>query len=184
MKKIASSFVVLFLTLSTIQAQKIAHISLDSLLSIMPESKKAKQASQDYYKQIEAQVGTMQAELQKKYQEYQEKQTTYTDLIKQTKEKELQDLNQRIQDFQQSAQADIQKKNEELTKPVYDKAKKAIDQVAKENGYKYVFDTSAGIVLYSEPGDDLLNLVIKKLGITPGAAAPVTPSATTAPEKK
>lgn len=181
MKKLASLLAVLFLACSSAtQAQKMAHISLDSLLSVMPESKKAKEESQEYYKQLEGQIAAMQSELQRKYQEYQENQTKYTDLIKQTKEKELQDLNQRIQDFQQSAQMDIQKKNDELTRPVYDKAKKAIDQVAKDNGYKYVFDTSAGMVLYSEPGDDILSLVIKKLGITSSG----TPAPTTAPDKK
>lgn len=180
MKKIATSLAVILFTFSPfVQAQKIAHISLDSLLNTMPETKKAKEASQEYYKQLEGQIGSMQGELQKKYQEYQENQTKYTELVKQTKEKELQDLNQRIQDFQQSAQMDIQKKNDELTKPVYDKAKKAIDQVAKENGYKYVLDTSAGLVLYSEPGDDIIALVMKKLGIS--AASPA-PEAT--PEKK
>ncbi|HVA98516.1 MAG TPA: OmpH family outer membrane protein, partial [Bacteroidia bacterium] len=92
------------------------------------------------------------------------------------------DLNQRIQDFQTQAQQDIQKKNDELTKPVYDKAKKAIDEVAKEKGYKYVLDTSTGVVLYSEPSDDILDLVKKKLGIDPNAKPPVSkPDTTSAP---
>ena len=82
-------------------------------------------------------------------------------------------MQQRIQDFQVSAQQDLQKKNDEIARPVYTKAKKAIEQVAKENGYKFVFDTSSGSVLYSEPGDDILPLVKKKLGIT-GNPAPVT----------
>ena len=51
-------------------------------------------------------------------------------------------------------------------KPYYAKAKKAIDAVAKENGYRYALDTSTGLVLYSEPSDDIIGLVIKKLGIT------------------
>lgn len=188
MKNILRSIAIIcFLSLSLVSnAQKIGHVSLDSLLSLMPESKAAKQAGQEYYKQLESQVANMQSELQKKYQEYQEKMATYSDIIKQTKEKELQDLNQRIQDFQVSAQQDLQKKNDELSRPVYTKAKKAIDQVAKENGYKYIFDTSSGVVLFSEPSDDVIGLVIKKLGIaatgaTPANTAPVSPMA---PEKK
>lgn len=89
-----------------------------------------------------------------------------SDLIKQTKEKELQDLQKRIQDFQQQAQSDLQKKNDELSKPIYEKANKAIAAVAKENGYKYILDSSVGTVLYSEPSDDVITLVMKKLGIT------------------
>lgn len=161
-------------------AQKMAHINLDSLLSMMPESKAAKQAGQDYFKQLEGTVAAMQNELQTKYQEYTQNQTTYTDLIKQTKEKELNELNQRIQDFQVSAQQDLQKKNEALSKPIYEKAKKAIDGVAKENGFKYVFDTSSGIVLYSDPSDDILALVKKKLDLT---TPPSTPPAV-APKKE
>ena len=164
----------IFATSVTAKAQKMGHINLDSLLSLMPESKAAKQAGQDYYKQLESQVATMQTELQTKYQDYTQNQSTYSDLIKQTKEKELNELNQRIQDFQVSAQQALQKKNEALSKPIYEKAKKAIDQVAKENGFKYVFDTSSGIVLYSEPNDDVLGLVKKKLDLTtPAATAPV-----------
>jgi outer membrane protein len=165
---IASSF--------TANAQKIAHINLDSLISVMPETKTATQSVQDYAKQLETQVTAMQTELQTKYDDYQSKQNDMPALVKASKEKELNDLNQRIQDFQQQAQQDYQKKSAELSKPVYEKAKKAIDQVAKENGYKYVLDTSTGIVIYNEPADDIFNLAVKKLGITvPAAGSATTP---------
>lgn len=156
-------------------AQKIAHINLDSLISIMPESKTAQQSVQNYAKQLEQQVTAMQAELQTKYAEFQEKSKDMAEVVRASKEKELNDLNTRIQEFQQQAQSDYQKKTAELSKPVYDKAKKAIDQVAKENGFKYALDTSTGLVLYTEPADDIIGLVIKKLGITvpaPSVAAP------------
>ncbi len=155
---------------SAAYAQKIAHVNLDSLITLLPESKIAQQGVQDYAKLLEQQVTAMQAELQTKYAEFQEKSKDMPELVRASKEKELNDLNQRIQDFQQQAQADYQRKSAELSRPVYEKAKKAIDQVAKENGYKYVLDTSTGIVLFSEPTDDIIALVIKKLGIP--AAAP------------
>jgi outer membrane protein len=157
-------------------AQKIAHIDLDSLISLMPESKAAQQSVQAYAKQLEQQVTAMQTELQTKYTEYQEKSKDMAELVRASKEKELNDLNQRIQDFQQQAQVDYQKKTAELSKPVYDKAKQAIDQVAKENGYKYAIDTSTGIILYSDPADDIIGLVAKKLGVTmPTATTTNTP---------
>lgn len=179
--KAAIVAVVVGMSSFTASAQKIAHINLDSLISIMPESKTAQQAVQDYAKQLEQQVTAMQTELQTKYEEYQTKSKDWAELIKANKEKELNDLNQRIQDFQQQAQADYQKKSAELSKPVYDKAKKAIDGVAKDNGYKYVLDTSTGLVLYTEPTDDIFTLVMKKLGIT--APAPGT-TPTPAPKTK
>ncbi len=158
----------------TATAQKIAHINLDSLITLMPEKRVAEQAVQDYAKQLEEQVTTMQAELKTKYDDYQAKMKDMPEVVRAAKEKELNDLNQRLQDFQQQAQTDYQKKTAELSKPVYEKAKKAVDAVAKENAYKYVLDTSTGLVLYSEPSDDIIALVIKKLGIVPGAT-PATP---------
>ncbi len=160
----------------SLSAQKTAHINLDSLISLMPESAEAKKAQEEYIKQLEGMISTMQTEFDTKYQDYMANQTKYSALIKSSMEKDLQDLQRRIQEFQGTAQQDLQKKNEELAKPIYEKAKKAIDQVAKENGYKYVLDTSTGIVLYSEPTDDLLNLAKKKLGITGAPKPAVTPA--------
>jgi outer membrane protein len=179
--KTAVAGVALVISSFTATAQKVAHIDLDSLISLMPESKVAQQAVQDYAKQLEQQVTAMQTELQTKYEAYQAGSKDMAELVRASKEKELNDLNQRITDFQQQAQSDYQKKSAELSKPVYEKAKKAIDQVAKDNGYKYVLDTSTGLVLYSEPTDDILNLVIKKLGITPTPAG--TGTGTTPPKK-
>ena len=171
--KIAAVGVALVVSSFSASAQKVAHINLDSLITLMPESKTAQQAVQDYAKQLEQQVTAMQSELQTKYEAYQKDSPNMAPIVKESKEKELNDLNQRITDFQQQAQADYQKKSAEFSKPVYEKAKKSIDQVAKDNGYKYVLDTSTGLVLYSEPTDDIIGLVIKKLGITiPPAGTP------------
>ena len=167
--KLAIIGVVMITGAHTANAQKIAHVNLDSLISIMPESKIAQQQVQAYSKQLEQQVTAMQTELQTKYTEFQEKSKDLAEVVRASKEKELNDLNTRIQEFQQQAQSDYQKKTAELSRPVYDKAKKAIDVVAKENGYRYAFDTSTGIVLFSEPMDDIMGLVIKKLGITPSS---------------
>ena len=166
---------IILMTATAVSAQKIAHIDLDSLISLMPESKTAQQSVQNYGKQLEQQVTAMQTELQTKYTEYQEKAKDMAEVVRATKEKELNELNTRITEFQQQAQADYQRKTAELSKPVYDKAKTAIDQVAKENGYKYALDTSTGLILYSDPADDILALVAKKLGITMPAATSTAP---------
>jgi outer membrane protein len=155
----------IIITSLAVKAQKIAFIQLDSLLSVMPEMAEAKKTSADYYKQLETTLTTMQKDLNDKLNDYQTNEKNYTDLIKQTKQKELQDLNQRIQDFQVQAQTDFQKKNDELTKPINAKAKKAIDKVAKAKGYKMVIDASGGTLLYSEPADDLFNAVKAELGV-------------------
>lgn len=175
MKKIVKSIAIVALTIGSMSlahAQKIAHISLDSLITLMPESKVAQDIAQKYLKDLEQQVSSMELELQTKYNDYMQNQASYSDLVKGTKEKELQDLNRRIEDFKASAQQDYQRKYGEISKPIYDKAKKGIDAVAKENGYKYVLDTSTGNVLYSEPADDITALVKKKLDAMPAAVIP------------
>jgi outer membrane protein len=175
MKNLVKSIAFVALTLGTItlaNAQKIAHISLDSLITTMAESKSAQDVAQKYLKDLESQVATMDNELQTKYADYMKNKDTYSPLVASTKESELQDLNKRIEDFKGQAQQDYQRKYAELSKPIYDKAKKAIDLVAKENSYKYVLDTSAGNVLYTEPADDILTLVKKKLDSMPAAQIP------------
>jgi outer membrane protein len=188
MKRIIKSVVVgaIFIAASVTNAnaQKTGHINLDSLHRLMPEHKKAEQDMQDYAKQLEQQISAMRAELQDKYAKYQAESKDLPEIVRTAKEKELNDLNQRIQDFEQQAQVEYQKKSAELAKPLFDKAKKAIEQVAKENGYKYILDTSSGIVIYSEATEDILPLVIKKLGITPGAVAPAATPAPVVPKKQ
>jgi outer membrane protein len=175
MKNLVKSIAIVALTVGSItvgKAQKIAHISLDSLITTMTESKTAQEVAQKYLKDLENQVATMDTELQTKYADYMKNKDTYSALVASTKESELQDLNKRIEDFKAQAQQDYQRKYGELSKPIYDKAKKAIDMVAKENGYKYVLDTSTGNVLYSESADDILTLVKKKLDTMPAAQIP------------
>ncbi|MDP1803444.1 MAG: OmpH family outer membrane protein [Bacteroidota bacterium] len=157
---------------SLANAQKIAHLSLDSLISLMPETKIAKETAQNYLKGIDAESISMQTELETKYKDYMDKQATMSDLVKKTKEDELNGLQRRIEDFKQQAQQDYQRKTAELTAPIMDKAKKGIEAVAKEGGYKYVLDTSAGSVLYSEPSEDVLMAVKKKLDSMPAAVIP------------
>jgi len=75
------------------------------------------------------------------------------------------DLSNRIEAFQSSAQEDLQKKEQELLQPIIDLAKKAIEEVAKEQGYTYILDTAYGIVLFADPSDDIMPLVKKKLNL-------------------
>ena len=89
-----------------------------------------------------------------------------TDLIRKTKENELQDILQRIQNFQIEAEQDLAKQRAELLKPIQEKAFKAVNDVAEENGFTYVFDMGTGAVLYaSDSTEDILPLVKKKLGL-------------------
>jgi outer membrane protein len=100
-----------------------------------------------------------------KANDYQQNVNTMSDLIRQTKEKELVDLQNRIQAFQQSADQDLSAKQAELFNPLIEKVKNAISEVALENNYTYVFDVGTGSLVFYENGDNILPLVKKKLGI-------------------
>lgn len=153
-------------------AQKIAHLNLDSLVSGMPETQVAREQAQNYLKDLEKTMMSMEQELQTKYNDYLANEATMSDLVKKTKQEELQSMQKRIEDFRTQAQQDYQAKYQLLITPILDKAKKAIEMVAKENGYKYVLDASAGFILYSEPSDDILPAVKKKLDTMPPASLP------------
>lgn len=159
-------------TFSFANAQKIAHIELDSLVSMMPETKTAKEVAQNYWKDLEKTVISMDNEFQTKYNDYLTNQAIMSELVRKTKEDELQSLQRRIEEFKQQAQMEYQKKSAELTQPIMDKAKKGIEAVSKEGGYKYVLDTSAGNVLYADPSEDILTAVKKKLDAMPLATIP------------
>lgn len=162
-------------------AQKIAHIDLDSLIGLMPETKTAKDVAQTYLNDLKKIGDAMQNELQTKYNDYLANKATMSELVLKTKEEELNALQTRIQEFNGQAEQDYRKKYGELTAPIMDKAKKGIEAVAKEGSFKYVLDTSTGNVLYSEPADDILMLVKKKLDSMPPA---VIPGANGAPKKE
>jgi outer membrane protein len=157
----------------SLNAQKIAHLSFDSLISLMPETKIATEAAQEYLKGLEQEMAGMQTELQNKYTQYMEGQANMSEMIKKNKEDDLQQLQTRIQEFQRQAEMDYKRKQAELTFPIMQKAKKGIEAAAKEGGYKYVLDTSPGntAVLFSE-GDDILSVVKKKLDTMPPATIP------------
>ncbi|MBN2669717.1 MAG: OmpH family outer membrane protein [Bacteroidales bacterium] len=167
MKKVLF-FIALAVTLSSFAQtkQKFGHINSNDLLMAMPDNKQASDALKAHSKELENQLMAMQAELEQKYNDYLTKKDSLSPLIQKTKESELNDLNMRIQSFQQTAQQDLQQKEAELMQPIIEKARNAIREVSKEKEYTYVFDTSTGaLVFWPEESDDILPLVKAKLGI-------------------
>ena len=144
---------------------KFGHINSQELLLLMPESKDAEAKIQQERKMLEQQLTTMTGEYQTKLQEYEANVASMSELMKKTKAKEITDLQQRIQDFQVSANEELQGKEGQLLQPIIEKAKAAIKDVASKNGYTYVFDSSLGSLIEAPEGDNLLPLVKKQLGI-------------------
>ncbi|HOW32688.1 MAG TPA: OmpH family outer membrane protein [Bacteroidales bacterium] len=165
----AVAVVILFAAFVPAQAQKnvkLGHVDFGKVIEQMPGQDTVKKVMEDYTKSLRDQLQTMQTELETKYADYLNNQATFSALIKTTKEKEISDLQDRIQGFQQQAQQDISDQETKLTTPFIEKAKKAINDVAKENGFTYIFNNVEGFMLYTDGGEDVTPLVKKKLGIT------------------
>lgn len=141
---------------------KLGHIDAQELIKIMPEVDSAQKVLQVEQEEAEKMLKSMQNELQTLYTEYQSKKDQMSDLIKQTKETELQDKEGRMRQFQENAVKRLQERNDELFAPIQEKIKNAIAKVAKANGYTYIF--TSGAALY-EGGDDVLPLVKKEMGL-------------------
>lgn len=169
MKTLKITLLMLVVALSTTamaqKGTKVGHINSNDLLTAMPERTAVQKDLEEYANQLKATLDAMSKEYETKVGEFQSKQDVMTDIIKDNKIKEITDLEKRIKEFQQTAEADLQKKEQDLLQPIIDKAKTAINDVAKENGYTYILDSSVGVVLYSVEGDDILPKVKMKLGI-------------------
>ena len=166
----------LLATTNHASAQKLAHINVDDLLGLMPETQAAQKEMQTYADQLQKDLEEMQGEAQAKYQNLIANQNTWTQLRLTKEQEELEGMAQKIQQYQQQAQDDLQDKQMALMKPIIEKAQNAINEIAREKGYTYVFDSSRskGVVIFVEKGEDIMPLVKAKLGIT--AATTTTPA--------
>ena len=147
-----------------ISAQKFGHINTQELFTQMPEVAQIKLKMDTIQSQYENQLASMNEELQKKVQDYQAQEATMADAIKQIRQQELQEMQQRIQLFYQTAEQDIQKKQQELLTPVHEKMAKAIKAVGERENYTYIFD-SAAMVHIGNDALDVTPAVKKELGI-------------------
>ena len=145
-------------------AQKIGRISSQEVVVNMTEYKEAQTQIEALAKDLQAQMETIQVEMNTKIQEYQKGAETMTDAVRQLKEKELNDLNTRLQEFQQVAQQELQKKEQELMEPIIKKANEAITEVSKAGGYTVIFE--AGQMIYFDEAQvkDITPEVKTKLG--------------------
>jgi outer membrane protein len=130
------------------QAQKFGHIDLNALIQIMPERADAEKQFNAYQKQLEDNLGEMQKELQAIYVEFVNKKDSISDILRNMKEDELNQMNERIQAYQQNARVQLQQKQAEVFQPVFDKADKTIKEIGAEKGLIYIYDTSSGAIPY------------------------------------
>ena len=149
------------------QTFKFGHINSDDLIRAMPEYDSAMAKLEKTRKELVNAIEIMQVEITNKYEAYNKEAKNLTELVRQAKEQEIQDAQQRLQEFQGNAQAKLQEEQSTLTQPIFTKVDKAIKDVGKEGGYIYVFDVAKGQVLYFDDtkSTNILPQVKTKLGI-------------------
>jgi outer membrane protein len=149
------------------QSLKFGHINRNELIQAMPEFDSARVTLDKLNKELTNAAELLQVELNNKYEAYLKEGKNLTDLVRQTKEQELQDYQRRLTDFQTNAQNQLQEKQVSLFTPITEKADKAISQVGKENGFIYIFDLSGQQIAYFDETKsvNVLPLAKAKLGL-------------------
>ncbi|MCT4648156.1 MAG: OmpH family outer membrane protein [Carboxylicivirga sp.] len=157
---------VLFAFAGQMKAQdlKFGHINFQKLVQELPQKQEADKTLQSEMTKLQEQLKVMEQDINTKMTVYMSQRDTLPDLIRATKEKEIQDGQQRLQSFSQIAQQSITKKEQELLAPIIQKVQTAIKEVGEEQGLIYIFDISSQVVLYhSEKSIDCEPLVKAKV---------------------
>jgi outer membrane protein len=173
MKKVFFSLIAIMMFATVgLKAQKYAYCQKDKIVQIMPEYEKAKAKLEGEVKDIQKQAEDMQVEFNNKYKAYTDNMALkdgdpkkWSPAIVQVKEQELQQLQQRIQDFQSTAQQTIQKAQVDLLKPIEQKVDSAINVVMAEKGYIFTITDLTAIQVNKKKVDDIAPLVKQKLGL-------------------
>ena len=162
--------VVTAFTASAQKGMKIGYTSPEYVMYMHPKTKEVESKLSAYQKQHEKLIQEKVAEFQGKYKSFEQGASMMTEVQKADKQRELQGLQGRIEQLQKDADADLQKKQVDLMKPVLDEIQKAIDAVRKENGYTFIFSSNASganIILSGPEDANVTDLILKKLGVTP-----------------
>ena len=190
-KFLIALFAFIGLAMSNVNAQqKIGYISLDYILAQMPEAKQVETELTATKTQYDNMYQAKAKDFQAKLADYEKNGSSMDAVIKADKEKELQGLQAQIQEFGQTSQTSLQKKQAQLLQPLLKKIEDNMHAAAKENGYAFVFNYDAGqgttpIVLHAPDDANISDLILKRMGVTPKPLAPPTATpATTSPAPK
>ena len=150
MKKIILAAAVALMSFAAnAQEGKFAYVSFEEIVMLMPEMDEARAILEENTKTNEEILMSMYQEYQNKVQQYEQKSSTWTAAIVEAKQREIMDIEQRIQQTQQSLQQEIQQLQQKLQAPIVEKANKAIAELAKSKGVAAVLEKS--VFLYVDP---------------------------------
>ena len=166
MKKILKLTLVLAMVFCSadVFAQKLASVNTQEIFAQMPETKEMQTNLDAFGKELQEQLEAIQVEFNNRYAEFEKNQATMNPTVKQMKQSELSGLQERYAQFQQIAQQDFAKKQQELAAPIQEKLDAAISQVAKAGGYDMVLDkASNATMLYCSEAVDHTQKIIELL---------------------
>ena len=152
------------------QELKIGYTNAEYLLGLLPEAKQIEADLRAYETQLQNQLKAKYQEIQTKIGDYQANQSTFNELIKADKERELNALQESFQKFQTDAEQSLVNKRNQLLQPAVEKIGTAIQTVAEENGFSMILSAGSpgfDVLLYADQKHDVSELVLKKLGIDP-----------------
>ena len=163
MKKIFVIAIASLMALSA-NAQKIGRVNFNELVMLMPEMDAARETISASQKEAEETYAAMVEEYQGKLSQYQQKSASWTAAIKESKEKELYDIQNRIQEFQQNISQELQQQQSQLMAPINEKAGNTVREIAKAKGLDILVDASQALY-FSDAVIDLTAEARKALGI-------------------
>ena len=142
-------------TAANAQSYKFAHVNYQELVYLVPEADSARAQMNSASQEAQETLQAMAQEFDTKYSQYEQKSGEWSAAIRQSKERELTEIQNRIQDFEQSVQQEMQQLQNQLMGPIYQKAQETVNNLAKEGGYIYVFDTTQVLYVDTAQSTDL-----------------------------
>ncbi|MBK7256990.1 MAG: OmpH family outer membrane protein [Ignavibacteriae bacterium] len=167
MKRIILVLVLVLAAAAAHAQSKIGHINSEAIMQALPEAIDAQKSLDALVAQWEAELQKMQAEWKRKFDDYDKKKLILTDQVRADAEKELRDLDQAIADYRTKKfgqNGELFQKQNEVMKPIQNKIFKVLEEIARDDGYDYIFDRSGEILLlYANDKRDLTSLVISRM---------------------
>ena len=168
MKNIVLILVVSFLVVTTTQAQKFAYVDTDYILNKIPEFKQAQDKLDDFSADWQKEIEGKYADVEQMYRAYQQEQVLLTDEMKTKREEAIIAKENAAKNLQQKyfgPTGDLYAKRQELIKPIQDKIQNAIQQLAANNKYQIIFDSSSDLILlYKDNNLDQSDKVLESMG--------------------
>ena len=164
LKKLAV-FVACLLPLSMMAQKelKFGHVNTQEIFTTMPEYEEMRMQVNKLAEELEAQLEKMMQEYKTKMEEYQNNVATMSDAVKEDAEKDIVNLQQRIENFRQTASDNLQDRQQKLIAAISEKVSNAVKAVGEENGFIYIFNLGGEVLYASDQSADVTSLVKKKL---------------------